>query len=213
MAWRSGSFSRTLLNSARSTSIRRVTATNTTSYASVRLRPPQAFQANLLGTSRRLSFTNPRTLGVLGCVESLMPLHSVVADSRLTSHVSVEARSCCELSHGFTKLFDEDQMGASTIGLVDWIRTHRLMCAQKQKLLVIDEADLQGGSIPWMDHGPSFLGSCNLNNVCCQNIAMKLYMIQHVGRILQHIEIGMALPLAWPDRKQRSTMPTTSSQF
>lgn len=42
-----------------------------------------------------------RTIGgVIGCTQSLLPLHSVVAAARLTSHVAVEARACCELSQG-----------------------------------------------------------------------------------------------------------------
>ncbi|KAL6502477.1 hypothetical protein OROHE_024482 [Orobanche hederae] len=38
-----------------------------------------------------------RTLGELGCAQSLMPLAMGV---RLTSHLSVNVRGCCELFHG-----------------------------------------------------------------------------------------------------------------
>ncbi|GAB4846935.1 hypothetical protein Ancab_025945 [Ancistrocladus abbreviatus] len=96
MAWRSGSLSRTLVNTARSSPLR----PPSTSSALPRLRPPPSFQANRLHPPRRLLLTNPRTLGELGCAQSLMPLHSVVADARLTSHVTVDARACCELSQG-----------------------------------------------------------------------------------------------------------------
>jgi hypothetical protein len=41
-----------------------------------------------------------RTLGILGCTQSLMPLHNADAAARLTSHISVELRACCELSQG-----------------------------------------------------------------------------------------------------------------
>ncbi|KAL6531770.1 hypothetical protein OROMI_028133 [Orobanche minor] len=37
------------------------------------------------------------TLGELGCAQSLMPLAMGV---RLTSHLSVNVRGCCELFHG-----------------------------------------------------------------------------------------------------------------
>ncbi|KAM7252410.1 hypothetical protein ACFE04_024293 [Oxalis oulophora] len=54
--------------------------------------------------SRRSFFSIPtttRNLGALGCTQSLMPLYTIVADSRLTSHISVQPRACCELSQGF----------------------------------------------------------------------------------------------------------------
>ncbi|KAL3843884.1 hypothetical protein ACJIZ3_001287 [Penstemon smallii] len=85
MAWR-GSFSRSLLSAARSSTSR---SSQPISAARL-LRRPQP---------RRLSFSNPRNLGELGCAQSLMPLHSM-AGALLTSHLSVRVRACCELSHG-----------------------------------------------------------------------------------------------------------------
>ncbi|KAL5710225.1 hypothetical protein ACHQM5_020815 [Ranunculus cassubicifolius] len=83
MAWR-GSLSRSLISTARS-SLRSSAAPPPLP----RLRPP-------LAAPRRL-FTNPRPIG---CAQSLIPLHSVVAAARLTSHLSVNARACAELSQG-----------------------------------------------------------------------------------------------------------------
>jgi len=45
-------------------------------------------------------FSLTRTVGILVCTHSLMPLHSADASARLTSHISVESRACCELSQG-----------------------------------------------------------------------------------------------------------------
>ncbi|XP_074295317.1 uncharacterized protein LOC141623147 [Silene latifolia] len=95
MAWRSGSMSRTFLNAARSPTVSR-SATNSSAF---RRRPPPLLPNSATSTPR-LSFTNPRALGVLACAQSLMPMHSVVADARLTSHVAVAVRACCELSQG-----------------------------------------------------------------------------------------------------------------
>ncbi|KAL5821778.1 hypothetical protein ACOSQ3_023660 [Xanthoceras sorbifolium] len=92
MAWRCGSLPRSLISTARSSSIRSVSSVP-------RLRPSPPLTANPLH-SRRSMFSLPRTIGALGCTQSLMPLHSVVAATRLTSHISVEARACCELSQG-----------------------------------------------------------------------------------------------------------------
>ncbi|KNA18688.1 hypothetical protein SOVF_068440 [Spinacia oleracea] len=90
MAWRTGSASR-FLNATRSPSIRPSTAVR---------RPPSP----LLPNSRRLSFTNPRSLEVLGCVQSLMPMYNVVVaavtDARLTSRIEFDPRACCQLSKG-----------------------------------------------------------------------------------------------------------------
>ncbi|MQL77455.1 hypothetical protein Taro_009901, partial [Colocasia esculenta] len=47
---------------------------------------------------RRLNFAAPRPVAALGCSQSLLPLHSVLAATRLTSHLSLNARACCELS-------------------------------------------------------------------------------------------------------------------
>ncbi|KAF9600238.1 hypothetical protein IFM89_005062 [Coptis chinensis] len=90
MAFRSGSFSRSLLNNARS-SLR-----SSQSQSHPRLRPPPIPTPLRQQQHRRFSIS--RTFGELGCAQSLMPLHSVVAAARLTSHLTVNARSCCELS-------------------------------------------------------------------------------------------------------------------
>ncbi|XP_010277159.1 PREDICTED: uncharacterized protein LOC104611682 isoform X1 [Nelumbo nucifera] len=90
MAWRSGSLSRSLLSATRAHSFRcRPTLPH--------LRPPPLIPRP---QPRRFAFANPRTMGELGCIQSLMPLHSVVAAPRLTSHLAVDARACCELSQG-----------------------------------------------------------------------------------------------------------------
>ncbi|KAL2906375.1 Histone-lysine N-methyltransferase SETDB1 [Bienertia sinuspersici] len=83
--------SRSLLNAARSPSFRPSSAFR---------RPPSPLPPNFV----RQSFTNPRSLGVLACAQSLMPMHTVVADARLTSHIVVDARACCELSQGTISL-------------------------------------------------------------------------------------------------------------
>ncbi|XP_018680188.1 uncharacterized protein LOC103982185 isoform X1 [Musa acuminata AAA Group] len=90
MAWR-GSISRSLLAAARSSSPR-------SSPAVPRLRSQPAAAPRL--QRRRISFSPPRSLGQLGCAQSFLPLYSVVAAPRLTSHLSVSARACCELSQG-----------------------------------------------------------------------------------------------------------------
>ncbi|XP_020092348.1 uncharacterized protein LOC109712938 [Ananas comosus] len=84
MAWR-GSISRSLLSTAPSTA--------------ARLRPPPLAAAPR-PPRRRLPFAPTRPVGALGCAQSLLPIHSVVALPRLTSHLSVTARACCELSQG-----------------------------------------------------------------------------------------------------------------
>ncbi|KAM7516483.1 hypothetical protein LguiA_006066 [Lonicera macranthoides] len=90
MAWRCGSLSRSLISTARSSTVR-------SSPSLPRLRPPPL--PGHRPQSRRL--TSLGTIGgVIGCSQSLLPLHSVVAAARLTSHISVEARACCELSQG-----------------------------------------------------------------------------------------------------------------
>ncbi|XP_073115833.1 uncharacterized protein [Elaeis guineensis] len=90
MAWR-GSISRSVLTAGRSAS-----SPLHSPPAAPRLHPPPLAAPRL--QRRRLSFAPARTLGELGCVQSLLPLHSVVAVPRLTSHLSVSARACCELS-------------------------------------------------------------------------------------------------------------------
>ncbi|KAH7867401.1 hypothetical protein Vadar_032895 [Vaccinium darrowii] len=86
MTWR-GSLSRSLISTARSATMR-------TPSPLPRVRPPP------LSAPRRLSFANPRNLGELGCVQSLLPLYSVVNGVRLTSHLAVNVRACCELYNG-----------------------------------------------------------------------------------------------------------------
>ncbi|KAL3726122.1 hypothetical protein ACJRO7_031067 [Eucalyptus globulus] len=90
MAARYGSLSRSLIQAARSSTLR------SSSSSLPRVRPSRVPRP----PSRPPLFTNPRNLGQLGCVQSLMPLHSTLASSRLTSHISLEARAYCELSQG-----------------------------------------------------------------------------------------------------------------
>ncbi|CAA7398998.1 unnamed protein product [Spirodela intermedia] len=85
MAFR-GSFSRSLFASARS-SFR-------SSAPLPRQRPGHTTGPRLPASGTR------RPLAALGCSQSLLPLHSVVAATRLTSHLSVNARACFELSQG-----------------------------------------------------------------------------------------------------------------
>ncbi|KAA8531620.1 hypothetical protein F0562_006329 [Nyssa sinensis] len=92
MAWRCGSLSRSLISTARASTVR-------SSPSLPRLRPTTPLHGHCL-QSRRLLNTNLRTIGALGCTQSLLPLHSVVAATRLTSHIAVDARACCELSQG-----------------------------------------------------------------------------------------------------------------
>ncbi|KAI0501545.1 hypothetical protein KFK09_016490 [Dendrobium nobile] len=86
MAWR-GSISRSIISVARSSpsSLR-------SPAALPRFRPPRIQRSRLFATSRLPC--------ELGCASSLLPLHSVIAIPRLTSHLSVSARACCELSQG-----------------------------------------------------------------------------------------------------------------
>ncbi|XP_073004739.1 uncharacterized protein [Typha latifolia] len=92
MAWR-GSISRSLVATARSAS----SSLRSPPAASLRRPPPLAGPRLQRG---RLSFAPPRPLEALGCACSLLPLHSAAALPRLTSHLSVSARACCELSQG-----------------------------------------------------------------------------------------------------------------
>ncbi|XP_077225001.1 uncharacterized protein LOC143858215 isoform X2 [Tasmannia lanceolata] len=96
MAWRcGGSLSRSLMASARRPS----SSSSLRSSPSIpRLRSTPLASPRL--QQRRLSFSHPRSFGELGCTQSLLPLHSVVAAARLTSHLSVTSRACCELSQG-----------------------------------------------------------------------------------------------------------------
>ncbi|XP_030486515.2 uncharacterized protein LOC115703154 isoform X1 [Cannabis sativa] len=87
MAWRSaGSLSRSLISSARVSAQR-------SAPSLPRLRPP-----NVAAPPRRLSFSSPRHLGELGCIQSLLPIGA--AATCLTSHLAVNVRAFCELSHG-----------------------------------------------------------------------------------------------------------------
>ncbi|XP_020690483.1 uncharacterized protein LOC110105356 isoform X2 [Dendrobium catenatum] len=83
-----GSISRSIISIARSSpsSLR-------SPAALPRFRPPRIQRTRLFATSRLPC--------ELGCASSLLPLHSVIAIPRLTSHLSVSARACCELSQGF----------------------------------------------------------------------------------------------------------------
>ncbi|XLS92414.1 hypothetical protein HN51_068422 [Arachis hypogaea] len=86
MAWRCGSLSRSLISAIRTIPSR----------SSV----PRIHRPSSSPSLRRPLFTLPRNVGALGCTQSLMPLHSVNAAARFTSHISVESRACCELSQG-----------------------------------------------------------------------------------------------------------------
>ncbi|XP_078440624.1 uncharacterized protein LOC144710668 isoform X2 [Wolffia australiana] len=83
MAFR-GSFSRSLISSAR------------TSFRSS-VPPPRRRPTPPIG-ARRATSAHLRPLAALGCCQSLLPLHSAVAVARLSSHLSVNARACFELS-------------------------------------------------------------------------------------------------------------------
>ncbi|KAL3538833.1 hypothetical protein ACH5RR_002199 [Cinchona calisaya] len=87
-----GSLSRSLFSTARASTFR-------SSPSLPRLRPPSLSATPRL-CPRRFSFPNPRTMGELGGVQSLMPLYSTAAGARLTSHLTANLRACCELSHG-----------------------------------------------------------------------------------------------------------------
>ncbi|XP_018827813.1 uncharacterized protein LOC108996390 isoform X1 [Juglans regia] len=92
MAWRSGSLSRSLISTARTSSLR-------SSPPLPRVRTPPLAAPRV--QSRRFSFaTAPRNLGELGCTQSLLPLGNMLATTCLTSHLAVNMRAFCELSHG-----------------------------------------------------------------------------------------------------------------
>ncbi|RDX64021.1 hypothetical protein CR513_57473 [Mucuna pruriens] len=98
MAWRCGSLSRSLLSAAR-------TIPSRSSISRLHRPSSPSLRSNLLHPRRSL-FTVPRTLGVLGCTQSLLPLHTADAAARLTSHISVESRACCELSQELFRLIE-----------------------------------------------------------------------------------------------------------
>ncbi|XP_022860571.1 uncharacterized protein LOC111381078 isoform X2 [Olea europaea var. sylvestris] len=83
-----GFLSRSLMSTARASAFR-----SSPPLAARRIRPPPS------SAPRRFSFSNPRTFGELGCVQSLIPLHNM-AGVRLTSYLATNVRACCELSHG-----------------------------------------------------------------------------------------------------------------
>ncbi|KAL5714100.1 hypothetical protein ACHQM5_016107 [Ranunculus cassubicifolius] len=89
MAGRFGSLSRSLI----STTTRRATSSSFRSPPSIRSPPLTAPRIQ----QRGFTFSNPRTFGELGCTQSLLAYHSVVAN---TAHVTLNARACCELSQG-----------------------------------------------------------------------------------------------------------------
>ncbi|KAJ0041101.1 hypothetical protein Pint_27961 [Pistacia integerrima] len=90
MAWRcTSSLTRSLISPARSSSIR--------PSSLPRLRRSSPLHTDRLQSRRSLL----RTIGTLGGSQSLMPLHSVVGATRLASHITVDARACCELSQGY----------------------------------------------------------------------------------------------------------------
>ncbi|KAK8626908.1 hypothetical protein V6N13_134537 [Hibiscus sabdariffa] len=89
MAWRTaGSFSRSVISAARAPSLR-------SPPPLPRLRPPTSSAPRL--QSRRFSYAPTRNLGELGCFQSFLPLNTTAC---LTSHLTVNVRACCELSHG-----------------------------------------------------------------------------------------------------------------
>ncbi|KAG6432964.1 hypothetical protein SASPL_104560 [Salvia splendens] len=92
MAWR-GSLSRSLVSTARASAFR----SSPPLSAPTRLLPSPIVAPRL--RPRRFSFSNPRTLGELGCAHSLLPLSSM-AGVHLTSHLALNVRAFCELSHG-----------------------------------------------------------------------------------------------------------------
>ncbi|CAN1324926.1 hypothetical protein LINPERPRIM_LOCUS33296 [Linum perenne] len=94
MAWRSGasSFSRSLMSATRAPSMR------SSSAPLPRIRPPTTSSPG--DHSRRVSFSHSRNLGELGCVQSFLPLYSMVAKTQLTSQLNANLRAFSELSHG-----------------------------------------------------------------------------------------------------------------
>ncbi|XP_028795219.1 uncharacterized protein LOC114750780 [Neltuma alba] len=92
MALRGGSLSRSLITAARTFS----NHSSPPSISRIRTSPLGSY----LLDSRRPFTAVPRTMGLLGCTQSLLPLHSAIGDAHLTSHISIEYRACCELSQG-----------------------------------------------------------------------------------------------------------------
>ncbi|KAK8557556.1 hypothetical protein V6N13_007903 [Hibiscus sabdariffa] len=97
-----GSLSRSVMSAVRAPSLR-------TPPPLPRLRPSTSSAPRL--QSRRLSFAPPRNLGELGCVQSFLPLHSLVSMACLKSHLIVNARACCDLFHGtHDTWFEKEEM-------------------------------------------------------------------------------------------------------
>ncbi|KEH44058.1 uncharacterized protein [Medicago truncatula] len=94
MALRSGSLSRSFISTARS-SLRPAAPSPLP-----RLRPPPLATPRTQPRLFSMPATSSRNLGQLGCVQSLLPLHSTMAVACLTSHLVVSARACNELSNG-----------------------------------------------------------------------------------------------------------------
>ncbi|XP_026426467.1 uncharacterized protein LOC113322562 isoform X3 [Papaver somniferum] len=89
MTWRSaGSLSRSLLSTARASSVR-------SSPTLPRLRPSPL--PTSLPRARRFSFANPRTLGELGCTHSILPPG---AACHLSPHLSLNVRAFCGIFQG-----------------------------------------------------------------------------------------------------------------
>ncbi|WJX14932.1 hypothetical protein P8452_05130 [Trifolium repens] len=94
MALRSGSLSRSFISTARN-SLR-----PSAPSPLPRLRPPPLATPRTQPRLFSIPPTTSRNLGQLGCIQSLLPLHSTMAVACLTSHLAVNARACSELSNG-----------------------------------------------------------------------------------------------------------------
>ncbi|XP_004496919.1 protein NONRESPONDING TO OXYLIPINS 2, mitochondrial-like isoform X2 [Cicer arietinum] len=94
MAFRSASLSRSFISTARS-SIR-----SPAPSPLPRIRPPPLAAPRIQSRLFSTPATTSRNLGQLGCIQSLLPLHSTMAVACLTSHLAVSARACSELSNG-----------------------------------------------------------------------------------------------------------------
>ncbi|MCL7040668.1 hypothetical protein MKW94_006723, partial [Papaver nudicaule] len=89
MAWR-GSASRSFISATR--------AMRSTAQPLPRIRPTPVMAPPRIQAAPRFNFANPRTLGELGCTQSLLSMCSVAAAPRLTSHLAVNVRAWPELS-------------------------------------------------------------------------------------------------------------------
>ncbi|XP_058738654.1 uncharacterized protein LOC131610664 isoform X1 [Vicia villosa] len=94
MALRSGSLSRSFISTARN-SLRPVAPSPLP-----RIRPPPLAAPRIQSRLFSMPAATSRNLGQLGCVQSLLPLHSTMAVACLTSHIVASARACSELSNG-----------------------------------------------------------------------------------------------------------------